>query len=232
MIRVGTSGYAYDHWRHVFYPKGLPTRRWLEHYARVFSTVELNTTFLPAADPERRRRLARKNAGRVPLRGQGQSVSHPHEEADGPWTGDRALLRGHSSPGKKLSWSSGSSRPDEPGRPRAAGALPGTTPQARLAARGRVPEPELVLGRSVCGVLDAWGAAFCEARPGPPAPPRLTGGFRVPPLFTGQPGSTQWTGTGRGPFALFAQDLTTWPGDSYVYFNNDQFGHASAMRWT
>ena len=51
MIRLGTSGYSYDHWRHVFYPRGLPTSRWLEHYARIFPTVELNTTFyrLPTA---------------------------------------------------------------------------------------------------------------------------------------------------------------------------------------
>ena len=51
MIHLGTSGYVYDHWRHLFYPKGLPARRWLEHYARVFSTVELNATFyrLPTA---------------------------------------------------------------------------------------------------------------------------------------------------------------------------------------
>ncbi len=34
MIHVGTSGYVYDHWRHVFYPKGLPARRWLEKLPR------------------------------------------------------------------------------------------------------------------------------------------------------------------------------------------------------
>ena len=51
MIHLGTSGYVYDDWRNIFYPKGLPARRWLEHYSRVFSTVELNATFyrLPTA---------------------------------------------------------------------------------------------------------------------------------------------------------------------------------------
>jgi len=34
--------YVYDHWRHVFYPEGLPTGRCLEHYAGIFATVELN----------------------------------------------------------------------------------------------------------------------------------------------------------------------------------------------
>ena len=49
-VRIGTSGWSYKHWREVFYPRGLPQRRWLEHYAGEFDTVELNATFyrLPA----------------------------------------------------------------------------------------------------------------------------------------------------------------------------------------
>jgi uncharacterized protein YecE (DUF72 family) len=44
-IRVGTSGWNYADWRERFYPRGLPARRWLEHYARSFDTVEVNATF-------------------------------------------------------------------------------------------------------------------------------------------------------------------------------------------
>lgn len=44
-LRVGTSGYVYPHWRERFYPPSLPARRWLEHYAASFDTVELNSTF-------------------------------------------------------------------------------------------------------------------------------------------------------------------------------------------
>jgi uncharacterized protein YecE (DUF72 family) len=44
-IRVGTSGWNYGDWRERFYPRGLPARRWLEHYARSFDTVEVNATF-------------------------------------------------------------------------------------------------------------------------------------------------------------------------------------------
>jgi len=49
--RIGTSGYQYDHWRGTFYPRDLPKRRWFEHYAQHFDTVEINNTFyhLPAA---------------------------------------------------------------------------------------------------------------------------------------------------------------------------------------
>jgi len=51
-VRIGTSGWAYKHWRSVVYPDGLPARRWFEHYATLFDTVELNTTFyrLPTAE--------------------------------------------------------------------------------------------------------------------------------------------------------------------------------------
>ena len=45
MIRIGCSGWNYAAWRESFYPKGLPAARWLEHYAGVFDTVEVNTTF-------------------------------------------------------------------------------------------------------------------------------------------------------------------------------------------
>jgi uncharacterized protein YecE (DUF72 family) len=50
-LRVGTSGYQYDHWRGLFYPAGLAKKRWFAHYAGHFDTVEINNTFyrLPAA---------------------------------------------------------------------------------------------------------------------------------------------------------------------------------------
>lgn len=44
-LRVGCSGWSYRDWRGVVYPEGLPARRWFEHYATLFDTVELNTTF-------------------------------------------------------------------------------------------------------------------------------------------------------------------------------------------
>jgi uncharacterized protein YecE (DUF72 family) len=44
-VRIGCSGWNYRHWREVVYPKGLPARRWLEHYTTLFDTVEVNTTF-------------------------------------------------------------------------------------------------------------------------------------------------------------------------------------------
>jgi len=44
-IRIGTSGWSYKHWQDVFYPQDVPASRYLEHYATVFNTVELNASF-------------------------------------------------------------------------------------------------------------------------------------------------------------------------------------------
>jgi uncharacterized protein YecE (DUF72 family) len=44
-VLIGTSGWQYAHWKQRFYPPGLPTARWLEHYAERFRTVEVNNAF-------------------------------------------------------------------------------------------------------------------------------------------------------------------------------------------
>ena len=44
-LLVGTSGFAYRHWRGRFYPQALPARAWLEFYTARFATVELNNPF-------------------------------------------------------------------------------------------------------------------------------------------------------------------------------------------
>ena len=51
-VRVGTSGWNYRSWRGTVYPRGLPTSRWLEHYAATFDTVEVNATFYRLPKPD------------------------------------------------------------------------------------------------------------------------------------------------------------------------------------
>jgi len=50
-IHVGCSGWVYKHWRGIFYPEGLPQKRWFERYTEEFDTVEINASFyrLPLA---------------------------------------------------------------------------------------------------------------------------------------------------------------------------------------
>lgn len=49
---LGTSGYQYDHWKGVFYPKDVAKKDWFDFYSRHFDTVEINNTFyhLPSAE--------------------------------------------------------------------------------------------------------------------------------------------------------------------------------------
>ena len=45
-LYLGTSGFAYDEWKHgVFYPEGLKNREMLSYYASQFRSVEVNYTF-------------------------------------------------------------------------------------------------------------------------------------------------------------------------------------------
>jgi uncharacterized protein YecE (DUF72 family) len=50
-LRIGTSGYQYDHWKGTFYPRDLRRDAWFAHYAERYDTVEINNTFyhLPQA---------------------------------------------------------------------------------------------------------------------------------------------------------------------------------------
>ena len=51
-VRLGTSGWQYRDWRGPVYPPTLKQALWLEHYATLFDTVEVNNAFyrLPAAE--------------------------------------------------------------------------------------------------------------------------------------------------------------------------------------
>jgi uncharacterized protein YecE (DUF72 family) len=51
-LRIGCSGFLYDHWRGNFYPENLPKNHWLEYYSRHFATVELNVTFYRLPEKE------------------------------------------------------------------------------------------------------------------------------------------------------------------------------------
>ena len=44
-LRIGASGYSYDHWRGTLYPDDMPPAQWLACYAETFDTVELRAPF-------------------------------------------------------------------------------------------------------------------------------------------------------------------------------------------
>jgi uncharacterized protein YecE (DUF72 family) len=51
-LLIGTSGWQYRDWRGGLYPAGLAQRRWLEHYAAQYLTVENNASFYRLPAPE------------------------------------------------------------------------------------------------------------------------------------------------------------------------------------
>lgn len=61
-LRVGTSGWSYAHWRGVLYPPEAKPAEYFGHYARVFSTAEINSSFYHAP----RAQTCRKWAGGAP----------------------------------------------------------------------------------------------------------------------------------------------------------------------
>lgn len=44
-IRLGCSGWSYEDWKNVFYKSGIAARGMLPFYAKIFNTVEINSTF-------------------------------------------------------------------------------------------------------------------------------------------------------------------------------------------
>jgi uncharacterized protein YecE (DUF72 family) len=52
-VRIGTSGWSYDHWEPELYPHGLPAGERLGRYAAVFRTGELNSSFYRWPGPAR-----------------------------------------------------------------------------------------------------------------------------------------------------------------------------------
>jgi uncharacterized protein YecE (DUF72 family) len=49
--RIGCSGFHYADWKEIFYPAGLPQRKWFDYYCTHFNTLELNTTFYRFPQP-------------------------------------------------------------------------------------------------------------------------------------------------------------------------------------
>jgi len=45
IVRIGCSGFHYEHWKGPFYPEDLDERFFFDYYSKKFSTVELNVTF-------------------------------------------------------------------------------------------------------------------------------------------------------------------------------------------
>lgn len=51
-IKIGCTGWSYQGWSGIFYPRNLKSSEWLKYYAKIFETTEINSTFyrIPAQE--------------------------------------------------------------------------------------------------------------------------------------------------------------------------------------
>ena len=92
-IRVGVGGWIFEPWRGSFYPEGLAQKRELEYASRQLTSIEINGTYYGSQKPESFREVARGDARRLRLRGQGAALRHQPAGAGRGRRVGRALLR-------------------------------------------------------------------------------------------------------------------------------------------
>lgn len=225
-IRIGCSGWEYRHWRGTFYPRDLAVVDWLQYYAGLFETVELNGTFYRLPEPATFDRWReRAPAGfRYAVKASRylthiRRLADPAEPIERLWT--RAVrLEDHLGPmlyQLPPRWHRNLPR---------LGAFLEALPARRLhAIEFRDPSWH---DPATYSLLERHGVALClHDMPGAQAPAQPVGPF-VYVRFHGQHG----TYSGSYPpqaIGAWARRLAGWAADgrdAWVYFNNDAGGQA------
>ncbi|MBI2704256.1 MAG: DUF72 domain-containing protein [Actinobacteria bacterium] len=234
VARIGCSGWNYPDWRGRVYPERLPARRWFEHYAAMFDTVELNSTFYrlpPAATVEHW--AAQAPAGFVFAVKLGQFGSHRMKLRDAS-----SWLPNHVDRLERLGASCGPTLVQLPPRwrrntERLDDFLSEAPARFRWAVELRDPS---WLHDDTFVVLHRHNAALCIHDLIRDHPHELTADWTYL-RFHGPDAETEAYGgryTGRRLWRV-AERIGAWQAsgvDVYGFFNNDQGGHAVAdARW-
>jgi uncharacterized protein YecE (DUF72 family) len=226
-VRVGCSGWNYLHWRERVYPKGLPQRRWLEHYATRYGTVESNAAFyrLPSYDTFAAWR-ERTPPGFIMAVKASRYLTHIRRLRD-PDEAVRRLLSHAAGLGDRL----GPILLQLPPTLRADaalldGCLACFPPAVRVAVE---PRHDSWWNSDIRGLLEHRGAALCWADRGsrPIAPLWRTAGWGYVRFHQGR--ASPHPRYGRAALATWVSRIAdTWSeeADVYVYFNNDPGGAA------
>ena len=228
-VHVGTSGWSYAHWTGVLYPEGLPAERRLDYYLPHFRTAELNSSYYrwpnDAAFARWRRRLP--DGFRLSVKAPGLLTHVKRLYAPERWVtriagglarlGDRrGVLLVQLSPRQPL---------DEA---RLAYFLACLPPGLEAAFEFRHPSWHQ---EHVFALLASRGAAYC-----------VMSGAGLPCVLRATARVVYVRLHGPDPHHLYAgsypdRDLWWWAErvrewergghEVFVYFNNDQFGHAA-----
>jgi uncharacterized protein YecE (DUF72 family) len=233
-VLIGTSGWQYRDWRGGLYPAGVAQRRWLEHYAGYYLTVENNASFyrLPAAGTFAGWR-ARTPDDFVMAVKASRYLTHVRQLRD-PAEPVARFLGAAAGLGRKL----GPVLVQLPPTLRAEPALldaclaefrrarPPGLAQVRIAVE---PRHQSWWTGEVRRVLADHGAALCWAdRRGRPVTPLWrTAGWGYLRFHEGT--AAPWPSYGEQALRSWAERVrAAWPGeaDVYAYFNNDPGGAA------
>jgi uncharacterized protein YecE (DUF72 family) len=226
----GTSGYAYDHWRGVFYPPGVRTSDRLAFYAQAFPAVELNVTFyrLPSEKAVGAWHDRTPEAFRFVAKGS-RTITHYRRllNAEEPL---RTFLGRMQPLGGKLEallWQLPPRMKADAERLDAfCGLLHRQAPRVRHAFEFRDDSWEAdavleVLRRRGCGLVLA-------DREGPLGPPVVTAPFTYLRFHGGTAGGSGYTEAELRAWARRARGWREEGCDVYAFFNNDAEGHAVA----
>jgi len=161
-IRLGTSGWSYDHWEGVLYPPGLPTARRREVYVARFDTVELNASFYrwPGERPFRRWAELLPEGFTMSVKAS-RWITHGHRlhDPDGAWARrlDAAMAALGEHAGIVLLQLPGDLAPTETNRERLRSFLASLSPRLRVAVELRHPDWH---EEETFAVLEEQGAAY------------------------------------------------------------------------
>ena len=229
-VHIGTSGWSYDHWVGILYPKSASSLERLDAYARQFRTVEVNNTFYRWPKDEVfstwRERLpegfvfsAKASRGLTQFRKLNDPV---------PWL--ERMEAGLSRLGEKRGVHALPAPAPLPAQPRPARPLPGPRPSGqRVAVEFRHPTGT---SRRRSRSWNATGAAYCVmSGANLPCVLRATADFVFVRLH-GPDHQHIYAGSySEDDLRWWADRIGEWRSqgrDVFAYFNNDGYGHAVA----
>jgi uncharacterized protein YecE (DUF72 family) len=228
MAHIGTSGWHYPHWRGPFYPADLPGGQRLAYYLRFFDTVELNNTFYRQPTPAA---VTAWRAAAPPgflFSAKGSRFLTHMKKLKATPLGVRRFFSRVDALGRKLGpivfqlpprWALNAARLEE--------FLESLPPRHRYSFELRDPSWHV---EEVYRILRRYRAAFCIYE---------IAGFASPLVVTTDLVYVRLHGPGPGPYqgsysaeALreWARRIREWEAQGrrvYVYFDNDQAGHAA-----